>query len=234
MANINTIETESIQVGTAGLPAFAAVDVWPSLNPTVPFSMQNWGISNFQGLHNQIGLYNGIGVQNQLGADTCIGFGIDIGGACDAQPSYDTSAINVDINSPSGNLGGTWTYNGVPICASFLCSDIDLKKNIKPLENSLDKVLKLQGVSFDWKKELIPVLVSQEGENQIGLVAQEVEKILPELVIDTNIEGNQSKAIKYQNLTALLVEAIKEQQEQINSLKETVQELSTKLAQCCS
>ena len=57
-----------------------------------------------------------------------------------------------------------------------------------------------------------------------------MEKIIPELVVE-NSEGY--KMIYYENLTAVLVEAVKEQQEQINSLKQTVQELSTKLADCC-
>ena len=67
-------------------------------------------------------------------------------------------------------------------------------------------------------------------KHEYGLIAQQVEQVIPELV-DENSE--KTKLVHYQNLTAVLVEAIKEQQEQINSLKQTVQELSTKLAECC-
>jgi flagellar biosynthesis chaperone FliJ len=62
------------------------------------------------------------------------------------------------------------------------------------------------------------------------MIAQEVEQVIPDLVQE-NTEG--IKVLHYQNLTAVLVEAIKEQQEQINTLKQTVQELSTKLENCC-
>lgn len=234
MANINTVETESIQAGVAPTPPIATVDLWPSLNPSSPFTLQSTGINNFIALTNQIGLHNGIGMLNQIGLDNVIGFHTKVGGEVDVEPNIEIAAPSVEISSPNGSLLGDWDLNGLPVCASSLCSDVVLKTNIKPLENSLDKVLKLQGVSFDWKKELVPSLVKLEGESQVGLIAQEVEEVEPTLVGNIRVEGNDVKGVKYQNLTALLVEAIKEQQEQINSLKETVQELSTKLAECCS
>ena len=66
--------------------------------------------------------------------------------------------------------------------------------------------------------------------HEVGLIAQEVEEIIPQLVSEDS-EG--TKLVQYKNLTAVLVEAIKEQQAQIEDLKGTVQELSTKLADCC-
>ena len=87
-------------------------------------------------------------------------------------------------------------------------SDERLKKNIQPLASSLAKLAQLRGVSFKWKDE--------PQDNQIGLVAQEVEKILPEIV-STDSEGY--KSIAYGKLTAVLLEAIKEQQQQIEELK---------------
>jgi len=67
--------------------------------------------------------------------------------------------------------------------------------------------------------------------HQIGMIAQEVEQVIPDLVHE-NSEG--TKVLEYTHLTAVLVEAVKEQQKQIETLKETVAELSTKLAECCS
>jgi len=87
-------------------------------------------------------------------------------------------------------------------------SDERLKQNIQPLVSSLAKLAQLRGVSFKWKDE--------PQDNQIGLVAQEVEKILPEIV-STDSEGY--KSIAYGKLTAVLLEAIKEQQQQIEELK---------------
>ena len=232
MAHINKIETESIQVGLAGAPPIAGVDIWPSMDPTAPFSLQTFGINNHLALTNQIGLYNGIGLQSITGLSSLFGFKTGVGGQANAEPANTNACPAYTISAASGKLFGGWTLNGSAICVAP-CSDISLKKNITPLQNSLNKVLNLQGVSFDWKEELIPYLVQQEGVHQVGLIAQEVEQVAPELVGNTNIEGNEAKTVKYQNLTALLVEAIKEQQEQINTLKQTVQELSTKLENCC-
>ena len=89
-------------------------------------------------------------------------------------------------------------------------SDIKLKKNISTLTNSLNKVLQIRGVEFD--------RIDIEGEHNIGFIAQEIEKIIPELVR----ESQGTKSVAYGNITALLVEAIKEQQIQINNLKDMI------------
>lgn len=77
-------------------------------------------------------------------------------------------------------------------------SDLRLKMNVNPIEGALDKVLKLAGVEFDWVNN---------NKRSIGVVAQQVEEVLPELV-HTNDSGY--KSVSYGNLTALLIEAIKE------------------------
>lgn len=237
MATINTIETESIQVGRALTPPISAVDVWPSLDPTAPFSLQNWGISNFQGLHNQLGLYNGVGAKNQLGILSLLGFKSQVGGQVHAEPSSNASAVQMAFSSPqiiqTTPINATTLFqSGTAVCTAP-CSDENAKRNIEPLQNSLDKVLELKGVSFDWKEDVVPLKAEKESR-QIGLIAQEVEKIVPEVVMDEIVENQTLKSIRYENLVALLIEGMKEQQEQINSLKETVEELSTKLAECCS
>lgn len=225
MAKFTSITSESVQVGTAPLPPIATVDIWQSLDPTIPFSIQNWGISNFQGLHNQIGLYNGIGAKSQLGIMSLLGFKSQVGGQVHAEPSSNAAAVQMAFSSPqiiqatSLNVSGTITQNGTPV---QLTSDIKNKINIKPLENSLEKVLQLKGVEYDRTDFDI---------HEIGLIAQEVQEVIPDLVTE---DDTNTKLVHYKNLTALLVEAVKEQQEQINSLKQTVEELSTKLAECCS
>ena len=97
-------------------------------------------------------------------------------------------------------------------------SDIRLKKNIQPLVGSLEKVKQLQGVSFDWKDET-------KGSS-IGFVAQDFEKVIPELIKETpdiNNPEQLNKSINYGNVVGLLVEAIKEQQEQIDELKKLLE-----------
>jgi FtsZ-binding cell division protein ZapB len=86
-----------------------------------------------------------------------------------------------------------------------------LKENIQPLENALDKIMGLQGVSFDWKAE-------RGGNADIGFIAEEVEKVMPALVTwDEKHELVQG--VKYANIVAVAVEGIKTQQKQIEDLQ---------------
>jgi len=94
-------------------------------------------------------------------------------------------------------------------------SDIRLKENIKPLVSSLDKVLKLQGVTYDWKEETEARSMTNIKED-IGFIAQQVQEVVPELVRQND---NGLLSLRDKGITALLVEAIKEQQAQIEELK---------------
>ena len=84
-------------------------------------------------------------------------------------------------------------------------SDRRLKSNIRNLENSLDKVLNMQGVAFD----------DFNGRANIGLIAQDVMNILPEVVI----KGDEYYTLSYANIVAILIEAIKELKKEIDELK---------------
>jgi hypothetical protein len=89
------------------------------------------------------------------------------------------------------------TYYG----ASCIPSDMRLKKNIVTLNNALDKVTQMRGVTFNWKDP-------QRGtEQQVGVVAQEIEKIYPQLVVT---DSNGTKGVSYDRLTGPLIEAVKE------------------------
>jgi hypothetical protein len=90
------------------------------------------------------------------------------------------------------------------------CSDIRLKKDIKPLTSALSTLGKLQGKSYRWK---------DNNEPDIGLIAQELEKVIPELV---KTDNKGYKSIVYQKLTAVLIEAVKEQQQEINNLSNRI------------
>jgi hypothetical protein len=217
-----------MQVGESITFPISSAEFWPSIDPQAIFSQQNWGISNFVGMHNQVGLYNGIGLWNQLGTYSGIGLGLHVGGHVDAQPSYDSAAVTTDYASPDGDLWGDWDYNGTPLDYLHNHSDVRLKENIKTLDSSLDKVLNLRGVSFTWNKQLSPY-VGRRKDVDIGLIAQEVEEIIPEIVQETSIPNLdfQIKNVDYDRLVPVLVEAIKEQQKQIEDLKETVSKLST-------
>ena len=117
------------------------------------------------------------------------------------------------------------TINGTLTATSFSPSDEHLKKSIEPLQGSLKKVMKLQGVSYEWRLEELPDR-GFTNQRQIGLIAQNVEEVLPELV-RTDKDGY--KAVSYEKMSAILIEAIKEQQKTIAELSDRVAELETKL-----
>jgi len=92
-------------------------------------------------------------------------------------------------------------------------SDISLKDNITPIPNALDKVLQIRGVTFN-RNDI------EDNPRHAGVIAQEVEKVLPEVVS----EGEDGiKSVAYGNMVSLLIEAIKEQQEQIDELKKMLE-----------
>ena len=102
-----------------------------------------------------------------------------------------------------------------------LCSDIRLKRNIEFLPEDrtyLTKVLKLQGVSFEWSN-------STDTKRYFGLISQEVEKVLPEVVMISNSKDHQ-KGLLCLGLEAVLIEAIKEQQKEIEEMKAKLAELA--------
>ncbi|MFH2094317.1 MAG: tail fiber domain-containing protein [Bacteroidota bacterium] len=92
----------------------------------------------------------------------------------------------------------------------FTPSDRNLKTDILPISDPLDKVMNLNGVSFSWKDT-----EKYGDERQIGFIAQDTKKVIPEVVAE-----GESWAINYAPVTALLVEAMKEQQKQIEDLKQ--------------
>ena len=91
-------------------------------------------------------------------------------------------------------------------------SDIKLKTNIKTIDNALDKVLQLRGAEYD--------RIDKDNQHEIGVIAQEVEEVIPELV-----HGDETKTVSYGNMTAVLIEAIKEQNEIINRMRKEIEDL---------
>lgn len=101
-------------------------------------------------------------------------------------------------------------------------SDINKKKNINPLTNSLEKVMALNGVSFEWIRDEESKGDSKVPTESIGVIAQNVEAVLPSLVSE---KRNGAKAVNYSGLIPVLLEAIKEQQGQIELLERRISEL---------
>jgi hypothetical protein len=118
----------------------------------------------------------------------------------------------VTMSSTTGRIDAT---NDV---VAFATSDRRLKCNIKPIENALCKVVGITGNTFDWKeltKEETQTIHGNTGKD-VGVIAQEIEAILPEAV---TTRDSGYKAVNYEKIVPLLIEAIKDQQKQIDELK---------------
>jgi hypothetical protein len=94
---------------------------------------------------------------------------------------------------------------------AFASSDKHLKDNIIPISNPIEKLLQIGGYTFEWNKKQ-----NTYNGQDVGVIAQEIEKVLPEIVEERE---NGYKAVKYEKIVPLLIEAIKDQQKQIDNLK---------------
>ncbi len=111
------------------------------------------------------------------------------------------------IVSGSGSISNGLVVTGVTTSTDFnSSSDINLKENIQEIEAALETVNQLHGVKFDWKNT---------KETSYGVIAQEIEKVLPELV-----SGKEQKAVNYNGLIGVLIEAVKELSIEVQRLKE--------------
>ncbi len=147
---------------------------------------------------------------------------------------FNTSELNGIVIKENGFVGmGTidpsvrLQVNGDIIANSIAgSSDARFKTNVSAIANPLEKVLQLRGVNFDWNQSQFPERTFS-SKRALGFIAQEVEKVLPE-VVETEKSADGYKAVQYDKVVALLVEAIKEQQKQINRLQKQVKQLKKK------
>jgi len=133
------------------------------------------------------------------------------------------TSSNVQFNSLGIGMAASATAGRIDATndiVAYSSSDIRFKENITPIENALDKISKISGNTYDWKEEN-KIEHGYEG-NDVGVIAQEIEAVLPQLV---QTRENGYKAVKYDKLVALLIEGIKEQQTQIHSLTIEIENL---------
>ncbi|MEK6888048.1 MAG: tail fiber domain-containing protein [Candidatus Aenigmatarchaeota archaeon] len=100
------------------------------------------------------------------------------------------------------------------VCDGTVTSDLRLKQNITIIPNALEKIEQLRGIYFYWNSSINATEHLGRGERQIGLVAQEVQQVLPELIYE-DMDGY--KMIDYQKVSAVLTEAVKELKEEKDS-----------------
>ena len=134
----------------------------------------------------------------------------------------------------SGNVGiGTTNPSflldvaGLSHATVFLASsDARFKKNVVQLENVLEKLEKIRGVSFEWN-EMYESLGRSTGHREIGVIAQEVEAVFPELVTEWQEDGY--KGVSYGRMTGVLIEAVKELRAENEALKKRIENIEKEL-----
>ena len=180
--------------------------------------------------------------QYSFGADTNSGMfrvSSDVVGIAAAGNSRFTVKGN-GIKAPNGSLGVNTDPNSTDgmIHATndivAFSSDKRLKENIRPIENALDKVSKLSGFVYNWNELANQKAQYDMDKDYVGVYAQDVEEVQPEAVDlapfdndgeDKSISGENYLTVKYEKLVPLLIEAIKEQQEEIELLKANYSQL---------
>jgi hypothetical protein len=137
------------------------------------------------------------------------------------QGAYLETSENVHIGA-TGNPSIALKVTGQIYCTdnitAYYSSDINLKDNIRPIESALFKVQQINGVTFDWNEKSSKI--QQDKGHDVGLIAQEVEMVLPEVVV---LRPDGIKAIAYEKVVPLLVESIKELTKRVEDLENGTQ-----------
>ncbi len=166
---------------------------------------------------------------------TTSGYGTAVSGSCSNGGTGVAGSgfvgVEGDTIDPNNGLAGYFTAN-VEVQGNLMddsevfaldfvtTSDARYKTHVATLTHALDKVLALRGVTYDWRTEQFPEKRFGKGR-QVGFIAQEVEKILPQIV---SKDRNGYRAVDYSKVVPVLVEAIKEQQAQIEEQQIQIQE----------
>ncbi len=159
-----------------------------------------------------------ISQQNQLDAGLTFAASTTTGGT-----TFDTPLLALKQNGRVGinttSMSYTLHVNGSAggLSAYQVISDKRFKKDVLPIDGALQKIMALQGVTFNWDKA-VNSEINFDDKNHFGFLAQDIEKVLPQ-VIHTADDEMQTKSVAYSDVVPVLVEAIKEQQKQIEALK---------------
>ena len=172
-----------------------------------------WNVyANDMNVYGGATFYQGVTFKGDISSQTAYG---QLGCIYFTKNSVNEDRIFRPYNDNKVSLG-TSSYKWTAVYATnsvIQTSDKRLKTNIKPLEKALDKVLTLNGVTYEWRVKEFPDK-NFDSNRHVGVLAQEVEAVLPEAV-ETGEDGY--KSVKYSEITPLLIEAMKEQQQIIDA-----------------
>jgi hypothetical protein len=138
---------------------------------------------------------------------------LQVGSASTPGGAYVSGSVGIGTTNPTSKLhvvGDTYISGILTATDINSASDIRLKTNIKPFENTLEKIIQINGVSFNW---------IDSNAKSGGIIAQDVEKVFPELVND-----GDHKTVNYNGLIGVLIESIKELKQEVEDLKSRLSE----------
>ena len=174
---------------------------WAAISTTV--NNGDWSGTDLAVANGGTGASTAAGARGNLGLDT------------DDDIQFDSFGVGTAASGTTGEIRAT---NNI---TAFYSSDKRLKENIVNIPNALDKVMDINGVEFDWSANYIKEHGGEDElfnrKHQVGVIAQEVEKVLPEVVAD---RPDGYKAVRYEQLVPLLIEAIKELKTEIDTHKQ--------------
>ena len=130
---------------------------------------------------------------------------------------YSEQSSSAQLNMQLEADGDLLVRQDVVAFSTVVASDESLKDNIVTIPDALDTVKNLRGVEFDWNQG------GKEGQHDIGVVAQEVEKVIPHIVYSKKmLDGQTIKTVDYEKMTAVLIEAVKELSQEVTELKKQI------------
>lgn len=130
---------------------------------------------------------------------------------------YSEQSSAAQLNMQLEADGDLLVRQDVVAFSTVVASDESLKDNIVTIPDALDTVKNLRGVEFDWNQG------GKEGQHDIGVVAQEVEKVIPHIVYSKKmLDGQTIKTVDYEKMTAVLIEAVKELSQEVTELKKQI------------
>ncbi|WP_271767196.1 tail fiber domain-containing protein [Aquimarina algiphila] len=198
-SNANQLDVKNIQFKNGNEPAQYLFESGTSNPDKMVLShsknFSNWGLRYSDKKDSFHFDSNGKGVLNVFLGSKKVGIGVE-------NPTHE-----LEVN---GSIAGTQAYKTL--------SDVAFKENVESIVNPIEAISSLNGVTYDWN-EKAKQTKNVEHKKQYGFIAQEVEKIVPELA---STDTNGEKSLNYQGILPILVEAIKEQQQMINELQSKI------------